>query len=109
MRLQHDRRVDPDLAIAHDLKAWFDSELMNRFTMLTTFSTIDRDIYRDIVADTWVREVAALKQKGHGQALADTIDDDTLDRLVQESYVPDFGARPATKTVQTEIEEQLLA
>lgn len=101
--------VDPDLAIAHDLKAWFDSELMNRFTMLTTFSAIDRDTYRTIVAETWTREVASLKAKGHGQDLPDELDDDTLNRLVAESYVPDFGARPATKTVQTEIEERLLA
>ena len=99
----------PDDTMAHDLSAWFDTELLNRFQVLTTFSAIDRATYATILADDWAREAARIKATRPDIDLADELDDETLERLVNASYTPEFGARPAQRAVEQAIEETLLA
>ena len=99
----------PDDTMAHDLSTWFDTELLNRFQVLTTFSAIDRATYATILADDWAREAARIKATRPDIDLADELDDETLERLVTASYTPEFGARPAQRAVEQAIEETLLA
>lgn len=86
------------------LSAWFDTELLNRFTKIFTFNQLDRDVYRDIVADIYRRDIARIKSENRRVTLPDELDSDTLDILVEDSYIADFGARPARKCVQDYIE-----
>lgn len=90
------------------LANWFDTELLNRFTMILTFHELSRDVYRDIVADIYRREIARIKHEYRSVKLADELDDDTLDAIVDETYVPKFGARPAGRAVQDYIESNAI-
>lgn len=101
--------VVDDTASAHrqaiaDLSNWFPPELLNRFNMVLTFHNISKDDYRKILADTYKRDIARIKTN-HRIALPDELDDATLDNMTKETYIPEFGARPAKRAIQDYIEE----
>lgn len=99
----------PDPAAQIDgLTGWFDSELLNRFDVVTTFNAIGRDTYAEILAADWQREAARVNGVNANAVLPDELDEGDLWRLVDESYVPAFGARPAHRAVTSEIERILL-
>ena len=87
-----------------DLAGWFPPELLNRFNMVLTFHNISKDDYKDILADTYKRDIARIKAN-HRITLPDELDDATLDNMVKETYVPEFGARPAKRAIRDYIEE----
>lgn len=87
-----------------DLAGWFPPELLNRFNMVLTFHDISKDDYKDILADTYKRDIARIKAN-HRITLPDELDDATLDNMVKETYVPEFGARPAKRAIRDYIEE----
>lgn len=87
-----------------DLAGWFPPELLNRFNMVLTFHNISKDDYKDILADTYKRDIARIKTN-HRITLPDELDDATLDNMVKETYVPEFGARPAKRAIRDYIEE----
>ena len=89
------------------LTAWFDPELLNRFEAIISFNPLTKDIYRSILAATYKTEVARIKTDKPRIKLVDEIPDDDLDRLTEETYVSEFGARPALKTARSYIESQL--
>lgn len=93
---------------ADTLSAWFDLAFLNRFDDILTFQKLDRDIYREIVASKYEREVTRILKDRPRLNLLATIPDDKLDEIVQTTYVQEFGARPAEKAVRAYIEEQLL-
>lgn len=97
-------KAPSDADTARTLSAWFDTELLNRFTKILTFNRLSREDYRAIVADTYARDIARIKSENPRVTLPDELDDDTLAILVDDSYVADFGARPARKCVQDYIE-----
>lgn len=86
------------------LSSWFDTELLNRFSKILTFNRLSREDYRDIVADIYARDIARIKSENPRVTLPDELDEDTLSILVEDSYIADFGARPARKCVQDYIE-----
>lgn len=95
---------------ADTLSRWFDRALLGRFTEIMTFHKLDKEVYKDIVSSGYEREVARIiaeKPRLQSKLLAQ-IPDDELDTIVQETYVPDFGARPAEKAIRGYIEKQLL-
>ena len=87
-----------------DLSGWFPPELLNRFNMVLTFHNISKDEYRNILADTYKRDIDRIKTN-HRIALPDELDDATLDSMTEETYTPEFGARPAKRAVRDYIEE----
>lgn len=87
-----------------DLSGWFPPELLNRFNMVLTFHSISKIEYRNILADTYKRDIARIKAN-HRTALPDELDDTTLDSMTEETYIPEFGARPAKRTIRDYIEE----
>lgn len=93
-----------DQSVVDTLSNWFDTELLNRFTKILTFHGLGRDIYREIIADIYRREMARIKRETRRVTMPDELDDDTLDEIVEETYVPKFGARPAARAVQDYIE-----
>ena len=72
--------------------------------MVLTFHNISKEEYRNILADTYKRDITRIKAH-HRVALPDELDDATLDNMVKKTYVPEFGARPAKRTIQDYIEE----
>lgn len=91
-------------ATVKTLAQWFDPELLNRFQSIVTFNGIDKDAYRQIVADCYARETARILAGNRRVALPAAIPDDELDAIVEETYVPEFGARPAGRAVRKFIE-----
>lgn len=91
------------------MSKWFDVELLNRFQLMLTFNEIDRDTYRDILAHKYKTEVARIKAEQPKLALEDELTDDELDQLTDDTYVRDFGARPAERTIRQTIEQKALA
>lgn len=101
-----------DAASAYEsLKAAFDPELLNRFGLIATFDPISKAAYAEIVRLDYEREAARIKasRPDIADALADKLTDDELARVVSETFVADFGARPAHKAVMSLIEAALLA
>ncbi len=100
-----------DLSVS-DLSQYFDVELINRFSHRYTFNNIARSIYTEILADTYKRELAQidLKKLGIGQSryLPRELDKKRLEYLVEKSYVPSLGARPALTTVTEYIDNTIL-
>ena len=88
-----------------DLAQWFPPELLNRFNTVLTFNDIDKATYRGILANIYEKDIARIKQSFRKITLPDKLDDVTLDRLAEETFVSEFGARPAKRTIQAYIEE----
>lgn len=89
------------------LSKWFDTELLNRFKAIFTFQKISRDDYKLILAEIYEKEVARIKSEHRSVNIADTLPDDELERLTEETFVSEFGARPARRTIENHIETLL--
>lgn len=91
-----------------ELSKWFDNELLNRFDHIIQMNELNEDIYREIIVDTYEREVTRIKAEKRTLKLPDKIPDKDLDEIVKRTYVPSFGARPANKAVREYIENFML-
>lgn len=91
-----------------DLSQFFDIALLNRFKDHITFQPIGRDVYRDILSAKYHSMLEAIRSGHSHVTLPDDIPDTDLDRMVEETYVPEFGARPARKAVEDYIYDQVL-
>ena len=89
------------------LSTCFDVELLNRFRTIISFNPLDRDTYKDILQSNYVREATRIKAAKPRLKLVDTISDDKLEEMANETYVEELGARPANKAVMDYIYEQL--
>lgn len=94
-------------AVIDQLKGWFDTELLNRFTKIVTFHKLTKDVYKTIIADIYKREMARIKSEHRGITAPDELDDATIDSIANDTYVEAFGARPARKAIQDYIEEMV--
>ena len=92
-----------------DLANWFDMELLNRFDHVLTFNALDKNVYRDIIQSIYMRDIARIKKEASRPVnLPDELGDKELDQLIQDTYVADFGARPAQKAVKKYIENTFI-
>jgi ATP-dependent Clp protease ATP-binding subunit ClpC len=92
-----------------ELSDFFDVELLNRFTKILNFNPITEDLFRDILADTYARDVERIKLSHTSYSfLPDTIPDDALETLVKDNYNKFFGARPVKKAIQKYIEDAVI-
>lgn len=89
----------------HDLAYSFDMEFLNRFTDIIEFETMPKDTYTSIVAAAYTKEIARIKQETTRVTLPDELDEDTLAKIVEDTYVPEFGARPSQRAVKAWIED----
>lgn len=101
-----------DISISN-LSDYFDVELLNRFDHIYTFHDISKDIYSEIVFSTYEREVANLRFKRTGINIGGIFDrqlnEENLQTLVDGSYDPKLGARPALTAVTEFVDNKLLA
>jgi ATP-dependent Clp protease ATP-binding subunit ClpA len=91
-----------------DLSASFDLALLNRFKERITFQPIEKETYKEILISKYHRLLADIRAKNSRITLPDDIPDDELDNMVERTYVPEFGARPANKAVEDYIYDQVL-
>ena len=91
-----------------DLSQFFDIALLNRFKKHMTFQPIDKDTYREILASKYESLRDTIRSGSSRINLPDDIPSDILDKMVADTYVPEFGARPARKTVEDFIYDQVL-
>lgn len=92
-------------SLVDTLSQWFDVALVNRFGHLVRFDAISRDSYRAIVAHDYDREAARVLREHSAAHIPASLPDDVLDAIVDETYVPKLGARPAARAVRDWIEE----
>ena len=100
-----------DISISN-LSDYFDIELLNRFDHIYTFHDISKDIYSKIVFSTYEREVSNLRFRRigiHMDAVFDKqLNEEDLRTMVDSSYDPRLGARPALTVVTEFIDNKLL-
>lgn len=92
----------------NDLGKWFDMELLNRINYIITFNELGEDVYTEIMRNTYHTEIKRIKSIQRRINLPDEMPEDDLKRLVQSTYIRDFGARPVYKTVRAYIENTVI-
>lgn len=92
----------------NQLSKWFDIELLNRFQLMLTFNEISKDTYRLILASKYDKEAARINAEQPKLGLEPHLNDDELDQLCEDTYVREFGARPAERTIRQTIEQKAL-
>lgn len=91
-----------------ELSEHFKLALINRFDHKLTFHEITRELYEDIMKDTYRKEVQMIKRLKPGAPLDDEISDPALKTLCEESFDVRFGARPIQTTICNYIDTRLM-
>lgn len=87
------------------LSKWFPVELLNRFYEILTFHPLDKDIYREILTSKYTIERDRIRNSRKRITLPDAIPDEEIERIIEETYVTELGARPAERAIQDYIED----
>ena len=95
-------------SLTKELQKSFDAELLGRFDDLIAFMPLGADDYAQILRDEYDRQVARICAERPDLSF-DPIDDDTIARLIDETWLVDQGARPAIRAIRALIEDMLLA
>lgn len=95
-------------SLTKELQKSFDAELLGRFDDLIAFMPLGADDYAQILRDEYDRQVKRICAERPDLSF-DPIDDDTIARLVDETWLVDQGARPAIRAIRALIENMLLA
>lgn len=95
-------------SLTKELQKSFDAELLGRFDDLIAFMPLEADDYAQILRDEYDRQVKRICAERPDLSF-DAIDDDTINRLVDETWLVDQGARPAIRAIRALIEDMLLA
>jgi len=95
-------------SLTKELQKSFDAELLGRFDDLIAFMPLGADDYAQILRDEYNRQVKRICAERPDLSF-DPIDDDTIARLVDETWLVDQGARPAIRAIRALIEDMLLA
>lgn len=95
-------------SLTKELQKSFDAELLGRFDDLIAFMPLGADDYAQILRDEYNRQVKRICAERSDLSF-DPIDDNTINRLVDETWLVDQGARPAIRAIRALIEDMLLA
>lgn len=95
-------------SLTKELQKSFDAELLGRFDDLIAFMPLGADDYAQILRDEYDRQVKRICAERPDLSF-DAIDDGTIARLVDETWLVDQGARPAIRAIRALIEDMLLA
>lgn len=91
-----------------ELGKYFNLALLNRIKHRYTFNPIDKPTYGEILKDLYKTKSQQIQKTHPRIQLTDTIPDDILKRMIEDTYVEEFGARPAYDTIMEYIEDQAL-
>ena len=92
-------------AVSH-LQSRFKPEFLNRFDVLAEFREIPVTVYHQILQYLYSRAVQEINRK-YFLNLNENLEEAELDALCRESYRTEFGARPASKSVQNLIYQKI--
>lgn len=95
-------------SLTKELQKSFDAELLGRFDDLIAFMPLGANEYAEILRDEYDRQIARICAENPGMSF-DPIDDGTIARLVEETWLVDQGARPAIRAIRSFIEDSLLS
>ncbi len=99
-----------DSLTVSDLSDFFDIELINRFSHKYTFHTLSKDTYKEIVRDCLDNEIHCLDLgKSDMRYLKRLITDREIAGIVECSYDPRLGARPAGTATSEYVDELILS
>lgn len=91
------------------LSNWFDLELLNRINLILTFNPIEKEDYKEILQNIYIKDIKRIKENSQRQiTLSDKLTEDELENIAKETYIRDFGARPAKKAIKDYIENQFI-
>lgn len=88
-----------------DLSQYMDIALINRFKTKITFQSISKETYAEILKAKYKTLLESIRTRRRRITLPDEIPDDDLNRMVEETYDPNFGARPANAAIEDFIYE----
>ena len=86
-----------------ELKKAFRPEFLNRIDEMIVFHSLETDHLREIVT----LMVNELVERLEEQEIALEITDAAKDRITDEGYDPDYGARPLRRAIQKHVEDRL--
>ncbi len=86
-----------------DVKKLFKPEFLNRIDKIIVFHPLSRDDLRQIVNI----QLELLGERLKGQGLALDVTDEAKEKLADEGFDPEYGARPLRRTIMTLLEDPL--
>lgn len=98
-----------DEATISELSAFFDKELLNRFSKVLNFNAITESLFREILVNKYRTDAARIKSNHSSYGfLPDEMPDADIDRIVKENYIKEFGARHVSQLIQEYIEDNIM-
>lgn len=85
------------------LQQYFKPEFLNRLDDIIIFHRLNQEQIRDIVRI----QISSLQKRLLERKVKISLSDRALDRIAEEGYDPQFGARPLKRVIQREIENKL--
>lgn len=94
--------------VVKELSQWFDIALLNRFSDIIPFNEITKEIYTTILKENYIVENNRIRTINHRAKTPDVLSDDEAAKIADDTYVTEFGARPAAKAVRKYIASLIL-
>ncbi|MGF2615431.1 ATP-dependent Clp protease ATP-binding subunit [Rossellomorea vietnamensis] len=92
-----------ETSILDNLKDYFKPEFLNRFDNIVEFNSLNTDDLKKIV-DILLTELYSVLEE---QDITLTVTDEAKEKLVEDGYHPDFGARPLRRIIQEKLEDTI--
>ena len=86
-----------------ELRRHFRPELVNRIDEIVVFNKLERDNIKKIVG----LQLRELQDKLAVRKITLTVEESALEKIADEGFDPDFGARPLRRIIQREIQDAL--
>src|SRR5699024_11597689 len=85
------------------MKKAFRPEFLNRIDEIIVFHSLEKKHMKDIV----ILMVEKLKQRLKEQGIELSLTDKTIEKIANEGFDPEYGARPLRRSIQKNIEDLL--
>ena len=106
--LDHNNDKDRDNLVLNILKTKFRPELINRIDEIVIFNSLSKDVIYEVLD----RLIEVINKNLENVKLHITLSDKAKNKIIDDAYTPEFGARPikryVTKNIETLIAESLL-
>ncbi|RIW30162.1 ATP-dependent Clp protease ATP-binding subunit [Bacillus salacetis] len=92
-----------EASILDNLKDYFRPEFLNRFDNIVEFNSLGTTELKQII-DILLNELYSVLEE---QNINLTVTEEVKDKLVEDGYHPDFGARPLRRIIQEKLEDSI--
>ncbi|MGD6801671.1 ATP-dependent Clp protease ATP-binding subunit [Rossellomorea aquimaris] len=92
-----------ETSILDNLKDYFKPEFLNRFDNIVEFNSLDTSSLMKII-DILLNDLYSVLAE---QSITLTVTDEVKEKLVEDGYHPDFGARPLRRIIQEKLEDTI--